>query len=71
MVFTSLKIITVKEIENIKKQNLDTNIKRLDELIKQINEKKEIFFNLSDKNLKSKEEIKKLLVLILLNCEVS
>jgi len=59
-IHNNCKIITVKEIENIKKQNLDTNIKKLGELIKEINEKKEIFLNLLDKILKRKEETKKI-----------
>ena len=58
-IHSNCKIISIKEIENTKKQNLNINMQKLDELIKKINEKKEIISNLLDKNLKNKEETKK------------
>ena len=53
------KIISINEIENIKKQNLNENVKILNELIKKLCEKKQMIENILKKKKKNKEEIKK------------
>ena len=53
------KILSINEIENIKKQNLNQNIKLFENLIKTLNEKKEIISNIVKEQEKNKEEIKK------------
>ena len=53
------KIISINEIENIKKQNLNENVKILNELIKKLCEKKQMIENILNEQEKNKEEIKK------------
>lgn len=53
------KILSINEIENIKKQNLTQNIKKLDDLTKKLEEKKEKISNILIQQEKNKEEIKK------------
>ena len=53
------KILSINEIKNIKKQNLNNNIKKLDEFLKLLNEKKDNIANILKQQEENKEDIKK------------